>query len=813
MDETKSYRYPGVRPFGINDSDIFFGRKDDTSKLFKLIMLEKITVLFGKSGHGKSSIINAGIIPKLKDSHTPERFSYHPVEIRIGKVSGQNESPTSKIVAKLDEQFPDLEEWSFLKKYEDEAPSLWHHFKKKQSNDTRKFILIFDQFEEFFTYSDADQKKFRWELAELLYTEIPQSVRENIDDITDEKFTLLSTRFDVKLLFSIRSDRFSLLHSMKDALPCILHSIFEIKGLTRDQATDAIALPAIKPENRFITHPFSYDNNALHIILKELLSVQGDGSEIIEAFHLQIICQACESRIEEKMKDGIIDTEVNEEDLPKFDNLYDEYYKRQIEKLPPALRDKAQTVLEQGLIFENIETGECRRLSVDGYILQRQFDISGSQDDLLNLLENTFLVRREPNTVGGFSYEVSHDTIIEPIIKIKREREKLKQSLIEKEEIRKQAMHEYAIKRRKQALIVLSILFIIVLASWNWKDLYFGYVTVLNSNSKPSVRLAKKLDAIVADLSLQMLQETKHFNVDKKMGAWEASQMMMALKGLMGPSEKNTYHLLTLHSIADSSCCCWVESRNQNDLRPTGWVVSTVSDLGLTAKYKCNILHFFLDNQLEDGSWSMFQIDKKLTQYGSTYATCHVLRALHNSLPNIANRADKIKVTEAIKKGINWLLSNMRDPQKSIWTDYPKNADYEDFLSLSLSGLVIHTLNLFSGDIVLFKFNTQWLQNLKNAQAFTAVDHKEQSDMFYKLNSSVSDFEDRTRHLVIPWEIIATVDAFKDGSFTQRFHANNWLDIVVDNLNVKDIEKNPRFIRAEILISLRYLQNQHYTFQ
>ncbi len=62
MDDNRSYRYPGVQPFKTNESDIFFGRDDDKTKLYNLLMLEKLVVLFGKSGHGKSSLINAGII-------------------------------------------------------------------------------------------------------------------------------------------------------------------------------------------------------------------------------------------------------------------------------------------------------------------------------------------------------------------------------------------------------------------------------------------------------------------------------------------------------------------------------------------------------------------------------------------------------------------------------------------------------------------------------------------------------------------------------------------------------------------------------
>jgi len=58
------YRYPGVRPFDTTQSGQFFGRRRDILDLLDRITLEKLVVVFGKSGYGKSSLLNAGILPK-----------------------------------------------------------------------------------------------------------------------------------------------------------------------------------------------------------------------------------------------------------------------------------------------------------------------------------------------------------------------------------------------------------------------------------------------------------------------------------------------------------------------------------------------------------------------------------------------------------------------------------------------------------------------------------------------------------------------------------------------------------------------------
>src|SRR5688572_5201164 len=63
---SQRHRYPGVRPFEGADADLFFGRDRDKADLLGLIAIEKLIVLFGKSGYGKSSLLNAAIIPALK---------------------------------------------------------------------------------------------------------------------------------------------------------------------------------------------------------------------------------------------------------------------------------------------------------------------------------------------------------------------------------------------------------------------------------------------------------------------------------------------------------------------------------------------------------------------------------------------------------------------------------------------------------------------------------------------------------------------------------------------------------------------------
>ena len=372
MGQTK--RYPGVRPFETEDKDLFFGRTRDIADLSDMIALERLLVLFGKSGYGKSSLINAGIIPQLNADAEDDAAALMPIVVRLGSyVEGTSASPIESILSRLDEKAKYTEGSQFLDGLMSER-ALWYQFKRRQNSPFggqggSRFLLIFDQFEEFFTYPLAQQTAFKTQLAELLYQDTPQNVREAAPTLSKDQRRLLAQTLEVKVLFAIRADRMSLLDSMKDKLPAILQKRYELKGLSEEQAKEAIEKPAKIAHPQFVTPPFDYTAAALNTIIEEL---SDNRTKSIESFLVQIACAEIEKSVE---KGGIADLDgnglpdVDILNLPNFDNLYENYYRGKINELPPSLQHAAQTLIEDKLIFEDTQTGEARRLSVDSGVL------------------------------------------------------------------------------------------------------------------------------------------------------------------------------------------------------------------------------------------------------------------------------------------------------------------------------------------------------------------------------------------------------------------------------------------------------------
>ncbi|MFJ3309952.1 hypothetical protein ACIPSA_44520 [Streptomyces sp. NPDC086549] len=72
--------YRGLTRFEPADAGSFFGRDQLTDRLLELTRSRRLTAVFGPSGSGKSSLLRAGLIPRLRD---PERSGPRPAALRV----------------------------------------------------------------------------------------------------------------------------------------------------------------------------------------------------------------------------------------------------------------------------------------------------------------------------------------------------------------------------------------------------------------------------------------------------------------------------------------------------------------------------------------------------------------------------------------------------------------------------------------------------------------------------------------------------------------------------------------------------------
>src|SRR5512132_1200436 len=70
MAEQRNSPYQGLNPYTVEDRDLFVGREDDTEFIAANVLTHRLTVLYGESGVGKTSLLQAGVAPVLGEAPT-----------------------------------------------------------------------------------------------------------------------------------------------------------------------------------------------------------------------------------------------------------------------------------------------------------------------------------------------------------------------------------------------------------------------------------------------------------------------------------------------------------------------------------------------------------------------------------------------------------------------------------------------------------------------------------------------------------------------------------------------------------------------
>lgn len=429
-------RYPGLASFTSVQKDVFFGRKDDIQELSELIFVERKVLLYSKSGYGKTSLLNAGVIPKLSDN---KNFEF--ITIRFRSYTEKSLSPNQTFLQTIrqhsDFNFSDKPE-TIIDKYEQgQENNFWSIFKKNQlsGNKHKTYVLVFDQFEELFTYPQAQIDEFKQGFAEIIlenqypafFDDFEDAVFDNKENIPKDEIDLLYNNINIKSVFAMRSDRLSELNALADKITDIQKVFYELQPLDKEQAKQAIINPA-KQKSNFDSKAFTYEKAALKKIINALTK-----KDKIETTQLQIVCQRLEEDIIAAKKTDAI---ISEKDIPAFEDIFRDFYHDATSKVNIEERDKVRKFIEDQLIIDS------RRISLDTLVCQKYVN-----SETLKKLVDTRLLRAEPNTTGGFSYELSHDTLVSPITEIakKRRDEEEKERLREKQ-------------RRQIRIITLAIL-------------------------------------------------------------------------------------------------------------------------------------------------------------------------------------------------------------------------------------------------------------------------------------------------------------------------------------------------------------------
>lgn len=235
----------GLRSFTEETQGYFFGRSAELQDFFERVLHKPLTVLFGQSGLGKTSLIQAGLMPKLREA------GLLPVRIRL-RYDEDAPSPGLQMTQALSAALrsagrDDLSEVSAG------ATNLWlllhdaeFGFIDDEGSPIVRPVFIFDQFEEIFTLGEVRRhlaEDFRETLAAIVENRMPSEVRAEIE--SDDR---LAERVDyhahpAKVLLSLREDFLHLLERWRRHLPALMDNRMELRPLSGTQAVQAVMEP------------------------------------------------------------------------------------------------------------------------------------------------------------------------------------------------------------------------------------------------------------------------------------------------------------------------------------------------------------------------------------------------------------------------------------------------------------------------------------------------------------------------------------------------------------------------------------------
>src|SRR5262245_27820549 len=142
--------YVGLRAYRPEERDWFFGRDQDAELLFHKILASPLTILYSQSGLGKSSLLQALVIPRLKESGA----------LVVDFDEWARDSPTDALHQKLLDAAP-----TFEGTVDGRAPSLLGLAQWISRTAHQPVILVLDQFEEFLTRPAPGLDPLRKEIA------------------------------------------------------------------------------------------------------------------------------------------------------------------------------------------------------------------------------------------------------------------------------------------------------------------------------------------------------------------------------------------------------------------------------------------------------------------------------------------------------------------------------------------------------------------------------------------------------------------------------------------------------------------------
>ncbi len=444
-------RFVGIKPFDYSRREFFFGRETDVQRLEWEVVNNRVVVLHGIDGAGKTSLILAGLSHVLE-----QKGNFHLVYSSLQTVSANG-----LIDSIRKEILPDPSIVTYLDKVAQDNGSLWFALKKWQAHNTdRSLVIVVDEPGQLL--SDPKQvKSFLTQVSEALYSQVPLNIKNQIDTalesnpglLTDEGYRMLYSDVKVSFLFVLESGQLSALLMNKGLLSGLGESVLELEPLSPQQAKGVLVKTCTLEHSKLQTSPFTLDQQVVGNII-DFLQGLCDG-HILPA-HLQLIGVGLE-KLSDRHK------RITLEHIGEVKDLFLDFYLSVFHGLDEADMLNLRRLVEDDMVFGP----ERRLIPVFEQTAMSRYQL---QEKHIDLLISSGIIKRQQSTDGHSYLVLSSKALIDLILLARDQRLQyelyLEQELKKKRELEKlatQQQRRYQISRRWLAITMSLLLLVTVL--------------------------------------------------------------------------------------------------------------------------------------------------------------------------------------------------------------------------------------------------------------------------------------------------------------------------------------------------------------
>jgi len=227
--------FPGLRPFKTEERFLYFGREGQSEAILRRLTDNRLVVLVGPSGSGKSSLINAGLLPYLRGGFLVGAGTHwrvatcRPGNDPIGRLAAVLCPPTA-LGSAADEGIGDADGQALMEvTLRGSSVGLIDAVRLARLPEREQIIVIVDQFEELFRFAGLSGGTRYASDAAIFVKLLLEAASQR--------------ELPIYIVLGLRSDYMGDCAQFRDLPEAVMSALYLIPRMTRDQQRQAIEGP------------------------------------------------------------------------------------------------------------------------------------------------------------------------------------------------------------------------------------------------------------------------------------------------------------------------------------------------------------------------------------------------------------------------------------------------------------------------------------------------------------------------------------------------------------------------------------------